>query len=57
MKIYLKTTVATHSARKGRFDIVDVASARFFMIDGRGDPNTSEEYAAAIARCTPSRTR
>ena len=53
MKIDLKTTVATHSARKGRFDIVDVASARFFMIDGRGDPNTSEEYAAALATMYP----
>ena len=49
MKVDLKTTIPTYSARKGRFDIVTVPPMQFLMIDGHGDPNTSTEYAAALA--------
>lgn len=28
--------------------ILDIPSMKFFMIDGQGDPNTSEEYAQAL---------
>ena len=36
-----------YSARRGPA-LVDVPPLWFLMIDGRGDPNTSEEYRAAI---------
>lgn len=31
-----------------RVDVVDVPSMNFLAVDGRGDPNTSAEYAAAV---------
>lgn len=48
-KIDLKRDIATYSAPKGRFEIVDVTPQRFLMIDGQGDPNTSAAYADAVA--------
>jgi hypothetical protein len=30
------------------FEIVDVPSMIFTMIDGRGDPNTAQEYGEAL---------
>ena len=32
----------------GVFSLVDVPKLQFAMIDGKGDPNTSEEYRHAI---------
>lgn len=32
----------------GRFEIVDVPPMRFFMIDGKGDPNRAPAYAQAV---------
>ena len=32
----------------GRFEIVEVPRLSFLMVDGRGDPNTSKEYATAL---------
>lgn len=37
-----------YQARAGGPEIVDVPAADFVMIDGRGDPNTSPDYASAI---------
>ena len=31
-----------------QFSVVDVPRFEFFAVDGRGDPNTSAEYAAAV---------
>jgi hypothetical protein len=33
---------------KGKFVIVDVPELRFLMVDGQGDPNTSQEYREAL---------
>ncbi|HWK67228.1 MAG TPA: GyrI-like domain-containing protein [Rhizobiaceae bacterium] len=33
----------------GRFEIVDLPPMSFFMIDGKGDPNRSPDYAQAVA--------
>lgn len=33
---------------KGRFTVVDVPSMSFVMIDGKGDPNTSQDYREAV---------
>lgn len=32
----------------GRFTIVDVPKMQFVMVDGKGDPNVSEDYKAAV---------
>lgn len=37
-----------YSGRVGRFDLVDVPPMQFLMVDGHGDPNTSEAYRAAV---------
>ncbi|MBB1029941.1 hypothetical protein G6027_03335 [Dietzia sp. SLG310A2-38A2] len=37
-----------YNGRVGRFDVVDVPTMRFLMADGRGDPNTSEDYGWAL---------
>lgn len=37
-----------YSARSGRFDLVDVPAMGFLMADGRGDPNTAEEYGEVL---------
>jgi len=37
-----------YSARRDRFEIVDVPRMSFLMVDGRGDPNTSADYRAAV---------
>jgi len=49
----LKRTLAGYRARRGVFEIIDVPEARYLMIDGHGDPNTSPEYAAALAAIYP----
>ncbi|MFF3715422.1 GyrI-like domain-containing protein [Streptomyces prasinus] len=37
-----------YSARRDRFEIVDVPRMSFLMADGRGDPNTSADYRAVV---------
>ena len=53
MKVDLKKTLEHYQARAGRFSLVEVPPARYLMIDGAGDPNTSPEYAAAIETLYP----
>ena len=52
-KVDLKKQIPTYRAGAGRFDIVEVAPARFLMIDGSGDPNTAPAYADALATIYP----
>ena len=47
-KVDLKRTLPAYRARRDRFEIVEVPSSRYLMIDGRGDPNTAPAYAAAV---------
>jgi hypothetical protein len=35
-------------SKAGRIEIVDVPPLNFLMVEGKGDPNTSQEYANAI---------
>jgi hypothetical protein len=49
MKIDLKKDIAAYRARAGTFDIVDVPALPYLMVDGQGDPNTSESYAEAVS--------
>ena len=48
-KTDLKRSIAAYTAPRGSFEIVEVPPMRYLMVDGRGDPNTSEEYGEAVA--------
>lgn len=52
-KVDLVRGIASYRARRGVFEIVEVAPARFLMIDGSGDPNTSREYRDALQTLYP----
>ena len=45
---FRKTMKALWQPPAGRFTIVNVPTLRFAMVDGRGDPNVSDEYRAAV---------
>ncbi len=48
-KIDLKRELkALYKPPKSRFTVVDVPEMNYLMIDGHGDPNTSQEYQAAV---------
>jgi hypothetical protein len=48
-KIDLKKTLKPlYSPPRGKFVIVNVPPLQYFMIDGKGDPNTAPAYAEAI---------
>ncbi|WEG08882.1 GyrI-like domain-containing protein [Microbacterium horticulturae] len=49
----LRREIASYSARRGRFDVVEVPPLSFLMIDGRGDPNTAPAYREAIETLYP----
>ena len=53
MKTDFKKSLACYTARRGKFDIVDVPPLRYVMVDGRGDPNTEQSYADAISAVYP----
>jgi len=53
MKVDLKKEIASYRARSGRFEVVDVPSMSFLMIDGHGDPNTSSAYQDALSSLYP----
>jgi len=48
-KVDLKKSIAAYTAPRGTFEIVEVPPMRYLMVDGHGDPNTSQEYGAAVA--------
>ncbi|MCX6430647.1 MAG: GyrI-like domain-containing protein [Actinobacteria bacterium] len=37
-----------YAPKRGSFSQVKIPKMRFFMVDGKGDPNTSEDYVKAI---------
>ncbi|BEL02966.1 GyrI-like domain-containing protein [Actinoplanes sichuanensis] len=49
MKTDFKRELDCYSARRGRFDLVDVPDLRYLMIDGSGDPNGGAFGDAAAA--------
>lgn len=50
LKLDVKKTLAPlYAARPGRVQELEVATQRYLMIDGYGDPATSEAYADAVA--------
>ncbi|MGO3885060.1 MAG: GyrI-like domain-containing protein [Mycetocola sp.] len=44
-----KKEIGSYRARAGRFDTVTVPPLQFLMTTGQGDPNSSPDYAAALA--------
>lgn len=53
MKVDLKKQIETYNASHGRFCVVTVPALQFLMIDGHGDPNTSQCYRDALATIYP----
>jgi len=53
MKTDLKRELATYRAPRGRFEIVEVPTLQYLMIDGHGDPNTSADYREALETLYP----
>lgn len=53
MKVDFKKQIPTYTAPRRRFEIVTVAPSRFLMLDGHGDPNTSQAWADALATIYP----
>src|SRR5690554_4337013 len=52
-KIDFKRTIQSYRARKGRFDLIDVPTLNYLMVDGHGDPNVAPEFASAIEALYP----
>ncbi|WP_320668664.1 GyrI-like domain-containing protein [Patulibacter defluvii] len=52
-KIDFKTTLDGYHARRGEFRIVDIPDAQYLMIDGHGDPNSSQVYEDALSALYP----
>ncbi|WP_134324883.1 GyrI-like domain-containing protein [Cumulibacter soli] len=52
-KIDFKKSLASYHGRRGQFAIVDVPDLRYLMIDGHGDPNTSQSFTGALETLYP----
>ncbi|QBX55161.1 hypothetical protein EXE58_06620 [Nocardioides seonyuensis] len=53
MKIDFKKSYDSYRARSGEFRVLDVPVMQYLMVDGHGDPNTSQDYADALAALYP----
>ncbi|MFS0705607.1 GyrI-like domain-containing protein [Cellulomonas sp. 179-A 9B4 NHS] len=53
MTVDLKKLIPTYTARRGRFEVVDVPPLDYLMVDGHGDPNMSQAYVDAVASLYP----
>lgn len=52
-KVDFKKQHDGYQAKRGEFRVLDVPPLRYLMIDGSGDPNTSQSYADALATLYP----
>ncbi len=48
-KVDLKKSIAAYTAPRGSFEVIEVPPLRYLMVDGHGDPNTSEAYGEAVS--------
>ena len=53
IKSDFKKTLDCYMAKRGEFRVVDIPPMQYLMIDGHGDPNTSEEFKNAIEALYP----
>lgn len=52
-KTDFKKTLDSYRAKQGEFRIIDVPMMQYLMIDGRGDPNASSQYAESLESLYP----
>jgi hypothetical protein len=52
-KIDFKKTLESYKASKGKFVVLDVPATSSLMIDGHGDPNTSQDFVDAVQALYP----
>ncbi|MFD0560391.1 hypothetical protein FB566_4396 [Stackebrandtia endophytica] len=52
-KIDFKKELDAYQAKRGVFRVVDVPRLQYLMIDGHGDPNTSEAFTEAVEALYP----
>lgn len=52
-KTDFKKTLDAYRARRGEFRVVEVPELQYLMIDGHGDPNTSQDFAQALEALFP----
>jgi hypothetical protein len=48
-KVDFKRTLKHLYRPEKKFELIEVPTMQFIMVDGHGDPNTSQEYADAVA--------
>lgn len=53
-KVDFKKEYDEYAARPGEFRVVDVRPMQYLMVDGHGDPNSSPDYADALAALYPA---
>lgn len=53
MKVNVVKELDSYRAKRGEFRVLEVPELRYLMIDGHGDPNTSSDYADALAALYP----
>lgn len=51
--IDFKKTLDAYAARPDVFRVVDVPTMQYLMVDGHGDPNTSEQFTRAVESLFP----
>lgn len=52
-KIDFKQTLDSYKAKRGEFEIIDIPPMQYLMVDGHGDPNTSQEFVDALEALYP----
>lgn len=52
-KIDFKKTLNSYKAKHNTFELIDIPVTKYLMIDGHGDPNTSQEFKDAISTLYP----
>lgn len=52
-KIDFKKTLDSYKAKRGEFEIIDIPPMHYLMVDGHGDPNTSQEFVDALEALYP----
>jgi hypothetical protein len=54
LKSDLKKELTGYAGKVGRFDVVELPTRNYLMIDGAGDPNTAPEYTDALKSLYPT---
>lgn len=52
-KIDFKQTLDSYQAKRGEFRTIDIPPMQYLMVDGHGDPNTSQEFTDALEALYP----